>query len=456
MLIFAVLNKKKHNRYMHRESTKKLSFKATKIAKDFTSENLTSYSGLTVINDYANHLGLFENIDKQFVTNVQNATKILNVQIFCAIIFANLCGIFRLSKISSFMNDSLVSKLLRLKGGFEDSNLKTRLSELGERGANDLLEMGLKFSRKCLSKCGLSRITIDCDSTEETVFGNQEGAQKGYNPKNKGKKCYHPLICFCSEMKIIINTWFRPGNTYTANGIVEFMKQTLCSLPQKVKQIFFRADSGFFCGQLFDLLEEKGHEYLVKAKLTAKIQSVLLEQKWDNINSYTAVCEFEYQAHGWQKARKMYAVRIVKKYVEKEWFGTIEQVPDYEYFCYCSNLKGLNSKKIHELYGGRAECENWIENTKNQLCAGKTITNDFHVNDILWQLSVIAYNLSVIMRYESDFKIWRQEPKTFQEWFIVVPGKVVSNARKTTVKMSKHYLYAKQWGHLADKIPIAA
>ena len=59
-------------------------------------------------------------------------------------------------------------------------------------------------------------------------------------------------------------------------------------------------------------MEEKGHEYLVKAKLTAKIQSVLLEQKWDNINSYTAVCEFEYNAHGWQKARKMYAVRIEK------------------------------------------------------------------------------------------------------------------------------------------------
>jgi len=81
----------------------------------------------------------------------------------------------------------------------------------------------------------------------------------------------------------------------------------------------------------------------------------------------------------------MYAIRIVKEYVEKEWFGIIEQLPVYEYFCYCSNLKGLDSKKIHELYGGRAECENWIENTKNQLCAGKTITNDFHVNDISGQ-----------------------------------------------------------------------
>jgi len=128
----------------------------------------------------------------------------------------------------------------------------------------------LELTKKWVTKCGLSRITIDCDSTEETVYGNQEGASKGYNPKNRGKKCYHPLLCFCSEMKIVLNTWFRPGNTYTANGIVEFMKQTLAALPGKVKKIFFRADSGFFNGQVFDLLEEKGHEYLVKVKTGLK------------------------------------------------------------------------------------------------------------------------------------------------------------------------------------------
>jgi len=60
------------------------------------------------------------------------------------------------------------------------------------------------------------------------------------------------------------------------------------------------------------------------------------------------------------------------------------------------------------------------------------------------------------MRYESDFKTWRQEPKTFREWFISVPGKVVTNARKTTVKMSRQYICAKEWERFADKIPIAA
>ena len=257
-------------------------------------------------------------------------------------------------------------------------------------------------------------------------------------------------------MKIVLNSWFRTGSAYTSNGIVDFMKQTLAALPSTVQKIFFRADSGFFNGQLFDLLEENGHEYLVKAKLTNTIKQTLSACQWIDIDSQTAVCTFEYQAHGWLRARKMYAVRIVKEWVEKDFFGKVERIPVYEYFCYCTNLKGLSCVKIHALFGERAESENWIENTKNQLFAGQTVTNDFHVNDMLWQLSVMAYNISVLMRYDADYKVWKQEPKTFRQWFISVPGKVVTNGRKTVVKMSVHYLYAREWERLAEKIPIAA
>ena len=440
---------------MHLKSTKKLRFKEVQVGKSFTSECLTSYSGLTVINDYANRLGLFKQLDRIFKTVIHNATKVLDIQLFQAIIFASLCGINRLHKIEKFTKDPLVCKLLNLKKGLDDSNLKSRLKKLGQKGANSLLESSLSFAKKWVKKCGLSRITIDCDSTEHTVFGHQQGAETGFNPKNKGRRSYHPLLCFVSEMKIVLNSWFRIGSAYTSNGIVEFMKQTLAALPCSVKQIFFRADSGFFNGKLFDLLEENGHEYLVKAKLTGGIQKKISTLKWIETSSCTAVCEFDYQADGWKKARKMYAVRIVKEYVEKSFFETIEIIPVYEYFCYCTNLKGLTATKIHSLYGERAESENWIENVKNQLNAGKTITHDFHVNDILWQLSVMAYNISVLMRYEADHKTWKQEPKSFREWFIVVPGKVVTNGRKTIVKMSIQYLYAKEWVQLADKIPIA-
>jgi hypothetical protein len=442
---------------MQAKGNTKLEFSPTRIENNFTRDKLTSYAGLTEIWEYINNTGLLWLLGKEFPTlATSNASKILDIQVFMSIVLANLSGINRLSHIEKFTKDPLMREILKREKGIDEDSFKLHLIHLGMSGAFRLQERLFDFTQKSVKKCGLSRITIDCDSTEEEVFGHQEGAEKGYSPKNKGAKIYHPLLCFISEMKLIVNSWFRVGNVYTANGIVAFIKQTLAMLPKSVKKIFFRADSGFFNGQLFDFLEDNKHEYLVKAKLTHPIKHILRDQKWNEIDSRFSVCEFEYQAQSWTKSRKLCAVRWVKEWVEveNELFRTIDKVPVYEYFVYCTNLKGLSVMQIHALYGERAESENWIEHAKNQSLASKTRTNDFWVNDILWQLGVLAYNISVLIRYDSDYKVWREEPKTFREWFICVPGKVVKSGRKTIVKMSQHYMYAERWRRFSEKIPL--
>jgi hypothetical protein len=81
--------------------------------------------------------------------------------------------------------------------------------------------------------------------------------------------------------------------------------------------VFFRADSGFFSGGLFDLLESYGWDYLVKVKL--KNLNKLLESKtWNLIKGKKDIdiCEFTYKAHGWSKSRTLKAIRSVKEYLE--------------------------------------------------------------------------------------------------------------------------------------------
>jgi hypothetical protein len=80
------------------------------------------------------HLDLFRLLDKAFKTEVKNATKTLNVQLFSAIIVASICGIRRMSKIVKFRCDSLVRKLLGLNKGLDDRTMKSRLGQPGRRG----------------------------------------------------------------------------------------------------------------------------------------------------------------------------------------------------------------------------------------------------------------------------------------------------------------------------------
>lgn len=79
---------------------------------------------------------------------------------------------------------------------------------------------------------------------------------------------------------------------------VRFVKETLAALPQKVEKVFFRADSGFFNGGLFNLLNGK-HEYLVKVKLK-NLKDLLAGQTWQPIGPRTATCQFTHQCSGWR------------------------------------------------------------------------------------------------------------------------------------------------------------
>jgi len=52
-------------------------------------------------------------------------------------------------------------------------------------------------------KKGFGRVTLDFDSTVIGVHGSQEGADKGFNPKNKGQKSYHPQPKFyCGNQRL--------------------------------------------------------------------------------------------------------------------------------------------------------------------------------------------------------------------------------------------------------------
>lgn len=274
--------------------------------------------------------------------------------------------------------------------------------ELGQKGARKLQPLLLSKNAGWLHESGLKSITMDADSTVKSVYGNQEGTAKGFNTAKKGAKSYHPLLIFVCEMKLLYHTWFRTGAAYTSNGIVGFLQEVKASLPGTIGKVFFRADSGFFSGGLFDLLESFNWDYLVKVKLK-NLEEMLQQQTWMPIKGKkdVAIFKFTYKAKGWGKPRVLKAMRSVKEYVQAEYFGEKQIVPVYQYSCYISSYD-MDAAQLHELYKQRSTSETWIEQVKGHTMAGSTLTDDFWANDILWQLSVFAYNISVMMRQKKD------------------------------------------------------
>ena len=66
---------------MQYKNSKKISFTAGSVKKEFSSEQLTSYSGLSVTSDFINHCGIYRRLEHLFPTTRHNASRFSTAQI---------------------------------------------------------------------------------------------------------------------------------------------------------------------------------------------------------------------------------------------------------------------------------------------------------------------------------------------------------------------------------------
>lgn len=355
--------------------------------------------------------------------------------------------------IVTVWSDSILSRVAGWLSIPDETTLGRLFKTFRQRHINDMETLVHRYRErvwKAALRSGKSGvgvapcITVDVDSTEKTVYGSQEGAAKGYNSHKRGALSYHPLLAFCVETKEILQGWLRSGNAYTSNGIVEFTRQLLAHLPKGMR-ILFRGDSGFFVGALLDLLEERGHRYLIKVKLKG-LEGLLLAQEWEPIPGHAGweQCRFRYRCLSWSKPRWFVAVRREKEPDSRKQ-PMLFEIKEYDYFCYVVSEDG-DPWEIHKKYGQRATCETWIDEAKNQMALAHIKTDDFWANSALFQSAILAYNTVRYMALLSgDSILHRWEPGTVRTFLIRMAGKFTTGGRRWKLSVPERLLYSSQW-----------
>jgi hypothetical protein len=113
-----------------------------------------------------------------------------------------------------------------------------------------------------------SRLIFDLDSTVLTVFGHQEGAEVGYNPRYRGKRSYDPLLCVEANSSFLWDIELRRGDAGTWAGSEELLASCFLSSPSDIREFRARADAGFGYGPVLDLLEMRPTaQYAVVARM---------------------------------------------------------------------------------------------------------------------------------------------------------------------------------------------
>ena len=383
------------------------------------------------------------------ITDKENQKYSLS-QILQAIIMGTLSGMNRLIKIETFTLDPLVRYLLAIEDKLDIDTIRYHIKKFGMKQNTELSEIVGILSAKVHRNLGTRHDILDLDSSVKTVYGKQEGARKGFNSKSKGKRSYHPQLAFLNSTKECILAWLRPGDTHSANNADEFLKQALAMIPKGIKSLLVRADRGYFDGKLISVIESYTNvRYLIKVRMR-NLDVLLRKQDWEKIPGMPGweMTEFYHQAQSWDVSRRFVAVRKYEGLLEEE---SLFPIKDYTYFCYVTDIEE-SPIYLHRLYGNRGESENWIEAVKNQLYAGTILTDKFWVNEALFLLSVLAYNINVWMRALTDKKAWHQEPLTFRLWFIQLAGKFTKISRRRYLRMYSSYYYKSWWSKIDERI----
>ena len=238
--------------------------------------------------------------------------------------------------------------------------------------------------------------TIDLDSTVLTRYGHQEGSERGYNPRRRGKKSHHPLMAFASECRMVVNAWLRPGNTSDGSSVENFFREVLRILRPRHRIGLVRADSGFCIGSLLGLLEAEGIDYIVVARVLKTVQHQIAGLKhWVALDYRTAVAEFEYGAAGWSKARRVVVVRY--RVEDRPRGQMLLEVPGYTYAVYVTSLR-LPPQQVRQLYLGRADSENRIKELLQDFALGGFASQKFWATEAAFRLALCAFNLMALFR----------------------------------------------------------
>ena len=124
---------------------------------------------------------------------------------------ANVVGETRVFGLESLAADPL---FVRLAGGSVPS-VDTVYRDLCRFDDMALAKLEVLMARHCVEetrKQKLETVHLDIDTTVEPLFGQQQGALPGPNPRYHGRPSYHPVLAVVAEVSCCIGAVLRPGD----------------------------------------------------------------------------------------------------------------------------------------------------------------------------------------------------------------------------------------------------
>lgn len=419
--------------------------KVEDVREEFTGKNLTRFGGTGLIRRFFNRHGIKEEIEKRIKVEGRRECKYSVGSMFVSILYGIFLGYQRPSQMEVFTADSVFQKIAGLIGFPVQTTISRFLSSLKVSVAREFAILNFNFLMKFRGGFkAFKSITLDMDSHVIPVFGNQQMAGLGYNPKKKGRKSYHPILCFIGETRDYIGGLLRSGKHHTSHKAIPFLKSIIKKLPSHIKEIKVRADSGFFSLDILKFLINSAIEFYIVVPIQPWVQNKIMGiRNWRGIGYGVEAQEFEFILNRVITIRMVVIRQKVKVGESPNKQLKLLHVEGilYDYQVIATN-SNLSPEEVWRFYNKRANVENFIKEGIYGFGLDKVVSHSYAGNSTWFELLMLAYNL---MNFFKEEVLCQNKVKDMiqgiRERLFLIPGRLVYKGRQWILRLERTWFY---------------
>ena len=313
---------------------------------------LTQFGGVALIEQFFRRIGLPRALWRQ-VRFAQRNNRYSISESLKALLYPLVLGLGRIETTEPLRYNGVFHYLAGLPGYPEATSLRRFLQRLARAGRNALVKLHDTWRAAMLDP--VLRPIFDLDSTVLTVYGRQERAEVGYNPKKRGRPSYLPLLCFEGQTQDCWEGSYHAGNVHVSTVTIPLLERAFAKLPQPSGRVRVRADGAFFDHKIIEFIEEKQAFYVIVARLTRPLKNRLAGLRYRRVSAGVWAAEFCYCPQGWPGPRRFV---VIRRPVPEEPSAQLHlfQMGGYSYQGFVTNLS-LTPLHLWRFYNQRARAE---------------------------------------------------------------------------------------------------
>ena len=450
-----------------------------KIVVELSNERLITPSGLSLVGAMLGKCGLVKRCNQMSVTDKRSQPQIKNGDILLTYI-GNLCqGKTAFESVREMEDDP---DFYRMALGItrdipSAETLRLRMDEIGSSLRGGILQANVDMFRNYgikPSPLPNGYVPVDIDVTP---FDNSKTAKEGVSKTYKGYDGYAPIMAYIGTEGYLVNCELRPGKQHCQNNTPDFLKETLALCRQMTDApLLVRLDAGNDAAENIGILLEDGAWFIIKRNprrgetkegwledVKGWCKDIRNPREGKTVYVGTSFKDVTYRDSEGNPHTKGIRIgyEVIERLIDKN--GQVLFTPDIEMNTWWTNL-GLADDEIIGLYHAHGECEQYHSEIKTDMDVERLPSGKFGTNELVMELTILAYNILRMMGQESLKKddarkmkrpVRRRRLRTVIGNLILIAGHVTEHSRGIVLALGRSNVWRYAFMRLCRRFALA-